>query len=245
MNDLKSFVVLQARLFEFLAQQDNTTLHALASGTAQLTVLPADGVQTPREDAYTASADVDMTPPRDPLQAAQTLSRLSSEDDRRIYLNASKLRMTGLKDVAKLHGLTGYSRLTHRALIDLLASRDTNQIDTLKAEPRPPAPATPDPVDDTPAAEQHPTARETPPSTSTAQPNADAAAIASRLREMETEQEGAAYLHEQHLGKETLLAVAAELQLTRVERLNPKELEKRVLKQAIGARRKFAGLRKW
>lgn len=71
------------------------------------------------------------------------------------------------------------------------------------------------------------------------------AAIATSLRETETEEEGAAYLRAQHLDRESLLAVAAELQLTRVSRLSQTELEKRVLKQAIGARRKFAGLRKW
>ncbi len=53
------------------------------------------------------------------------------------------------------------------------------------------------------------------------------------------------YLREQRLDHATLLAVAAELQLTRVDRLRQTELEKRVLKQAIGARRKFSGLRKW
>lgn len=245
MNDLKSFVVLQARLFEFLAQQDSATLHALASGTAQLAILSADGAKASGEDARTTVADVDMTPPRDPLQAAQVLSRLPSEDDRRIYLNASKLRMAGLRKLAGLRGLTGYSRLPQKALIDLLVSRDADQIDAPTAKPRSPVPSTPDSVDDTPAAERQLIATETPPSTSTAQQNADAAAIASRLREMETEEEGAAYLREQHLGKESLLAVAAELQLTRVERLNPKDLEKRILKQAIGARRKFAGLREW
>jgi hypothetical protein len=71
------------------------------------------------------------------------------------------------------------------------------------------------------------------------------AAIASQLREIETEEEGAGYLEAQHLDRESLLAVAAELGLTRVNRLSQPELEKRLLKQAIGARRKFAGLRKW
>lgn len=74
---------------------------------------------------------------------------------------------------------------------------------------------------------------------------ADVPAIASRLRETATEEEGAAYLRGQHLDRESLLAVAGELQLTRVGRLSQAELEKRVLKQAIGARRKFAGLRQW
>lgn len=71
------------------------------------------------------------------------------------------------------------------------------------------------------------------------------AAIAARLRSTETEQEGDAYLRDLGLNREDLLAVAAALQLTRVERLSMKELVRRVLKQAIGARRKFEGLRKW
>jgi hypothetical protein len=75
--------------------------------------------------------------------------------------------------------------------------------------------------------------------------NVEAAAIATRLRETETVEEGAAYLEAQHLDRDGLLAVATELGLSRVDRLRPAELEKRVLKQAIGARRKFAGLRKW
>ena len=71
------------------------------------------------------------------------------------------------------------------------------------------------------------------------------AAIAARLRGTATEVEGAAYLHDQDLDHEALLAVAAALGLTRVERLSTRALEARVLKQAIGARRKFEGLRKW
>ncbi len=82
-------------------------------------------------------------------------------------------------------------------------------------------------------------------STETIESHSDIAAIAARLRETETEEEGAAYLRAQHLTRESLLAVAAELQLTRVDRLSQTELEKRVLRQAIGARRKFAGLRRW
>jgi hypothetical protein len=73
----------------------------------------------------------------------------------------------------------------------------------------------------------------------------DAAVTAQRLRETATVEDGAAYLRTLHLDKESLLAVAAELQLTRVDRLGRVELEKRVLQQAIGARRKFEGLRKW
>lgn len=73
----------------------------------------------------------------------------------------------------------------------------------------------------------------------------DAAAIAAHLRGTDTEDEGAAYLRARRLDRETLLAVAAELLLTRVDHLSRPQLEKRVLKQAIGARRKFDGLRKW
>lgn len=76
-------------------------------------------------------------------------------------------------------------------------------------------------------------------------PPFDPSAIASRLHETETEDQGAAYLDELHLDREGLLAVAAELKLTRVDRLSVKALKERVLKQAIGARRKFEGLRHW
>lgn len=48
----------------------------------------------------------------------------------------------------------------------------------------------------------------------------DAAAIATRLRETETEDEGAAYLSGLRLDREQLLAVAAELKLTRLQRLS-------------------------
>jgi hypothetical protein len=72
-----------------------------------------------------------------------------------------------------------------------------------------------------------------------------AAAIAAHLRQTATEDEGAAYLRTLHLDRDALLAVAAELGLTRVERLSAKELQTKVLKQAIGARRKYDGLRKW
>jgi len=75
--------------------------------------------------------------------------------------------------------------------------------------------------------------------------NAAAAAIAAHLRACDTEAEGAAYLRAQHLDRQGLLAVAAALQLTRMDRLTKTELEKRVIKQAIGARRKFTGLRHW
>lgn len=73
----------------------------------------------------------------------------------------------------------------------------------------------------------------------------DAAAIALRLRETETETEGTTYLESLNLDKDSLLAVATELQLSRLERESGAEIERRIIKQAIGARRKFEGLRKW
>jgi hypothetical protein len=74
----------------------------------------------------------------------------------------------------------------------------------------------------------------------------DAAAIAATLRATETEDEGAAYLEGLKLDRDGLLAVAAELQLTRMQSVRSQaELRRRILKQAIGARRKFEGLRKW
>lgn len=72
-----------------------------------------------------------------------------------------------------------------------------------------------------------------------------AVTIAEQLRATETVEQGAAYLAELALDRDGLLAVAAALQLTRVDHLSRKALEKRVLKQAIGARRKFDGLRHW
>lgn len=72
-----------------------------------------------------------------------------------------------------------------------------------------------------------------------------AAEIAAHLRGIDTEDEGLAYLRAQQLDRAGLLAVAAELQLTRVDRLSNPQLEQRVIKQAISARRKYEGLRKW
>lgn len=72
---------------------------------------------------------------------------------------------------------------------------------------------------------------------------ATAVEIAARLRVTDTETEGSAYLDDLRLDRRSLLAVAAALQLTRLERLSAKEIRRRVLKQAIGARRKFNGLR--
>ncbi|MFL6115666.1 MAG: hypothetical protein ACJ786_30610, partial [Catenulispora sp.] len=74
------------------------------------------------------------------------------------------------------------------------------------------------------------------------EPTTVAGTVAAQLRETATVDQGAAFLAEQNLDRETLLAVAGELELTRVDRLSKAELQKRVLKQAIEARNKFAGL---
>jgi hypothetical protein len=224
-NDLRSFAALQARVYEFLERQDEATLRAIVSGAAQLAVhrtvdAPAPNSFAPRDDARSthrpASAGLAIKRSPAPSEVAQHLSTLASEHERRIYLNATKLLVKDLREVARVRDLGGHHKLRRAELIDLLV-----------------------------ASEQHATAQQVPPSIETTTPNADAVAIASHLRETETETDGAAYLHAQHLDRESLLAVAAELGLTRVSRLSQTELEKRVLKQAIGARRKFAGLRKW
>lgn len=73
----------------------------------------------------------------------------------------------------------------------------------------------------------------------------DPAALVARLRATETVDEGAAHLRELQLDRERLLAVATASGLTRVDRLSKKALEERVIKQTIGARRKFEGLQHW
>ncbi|WP_326944540.1 hypothetical protein OG439_32640 [Amycolatopsis sp. NBC_01307] len=67
--------------------------------------------------------------------------------------------------------------------------------------------------------------------------------VAARLGELATEEQGAAYLQEQQLAREDLLAVASELGMTRVDRLSNAKLQERVLNQAISTRNRFAGLR--
>jgi hypothetical protein len=232
-SDLKSFVALQARLYAFLEQQDEATLQAIAGGSAQLAVVDADAAPP------TASAAKPLTPSSDPLQVAQDLTKLPAEDERRLYLNSAKLALKGLREVARSIGVRGYSKLAKDDLIALLASAGRGRPAVTSPEPSTSSPALPASADGNRAAEA---AR--PPAAETTS-DVDAVSVAARLREIETEEEGAAYLDQQRLDRAALLAVAAELQLTRVTRLSPSELEKRVLKQAIGARRKFAGLRKW
>ncbi len=228
MNDLKLFVALQNRLYEFLGQQDEATVLAIVDGTAQLAVLRAGDVRTPIGSA--PREDPVVPPSSDPLRAAHDLSRLPSKDDRRIYLNAAGFTLSGLRVLAKADGLRGYSKLTKAELIDQLAGHHPARIGSPAGEPG--------------QAGRRET-RSVAPSTETTTPGVDAAGIATHLRETETEDEGAVYLRARNLDRAGLLAVAAELQLTRVDRLSRKELERRVLKQAIGARRKFAGLRSW
>jgi len=73
----------------------------------------------------------------------------------------------------------------------------------------------------------------------------DSAAIAARLRELDTVHEGAQYLDAQNLDKDGLLAVAAEVWELRGgdRRLSKQALQQKLLDMTIGARRKFQGLR--
>ncbi|GAB3452071.1 hypothetical protein [Actinophytocola sediminis] len=225
MTDLTTVAALHARVYEFLARQDEATLLAVADGTARLTVVGADAAPRP------VAPPARPVPTDDPLRTARELTAMTSTPERLIYLNATKLPVTGLKRVAKLLGVTGYSNLTRTKLIDQLVGHDAPRSPEAAAPPRrKPAAVEPAPTPDAP-----------PP----AVPGVDPAAIAAHLRATETEEQGAEYLRAQRLDRNSLLAVAAELQLTRVDQLRPSELEKRVLKQAIGARRKFSGLRKW
>ena len=233
MSDLKSFVALQARLYAFLEQQDETTLQAIASGSAQLAVVGADAALP------TAPAAKPLAHSSDPQQVAHDLLSLPTENERWIYLNSAKLTVKKLNEVARSLGMRGYGKPVKDDLIALLASAGRGRPAAAAQEPSTSSPALPAPADGNRATEA---AR--PPAAETTS-DVDAVSVAARLREIETEEEGAAYLDQQRLDRAALLAVAAELQLTRVTRLSPSELEKRVLKQAIGARRKFAGLRKW
>ncbi|MFI6761208.1 hypothetical protein ACIBF5_18935 [Micromonospora sp. NPDC050417] len=74
--------------------------------------------------------------------------------------------------------------------------------------------------------------------------SADAEKIAIHLRQVETETEGADYLNNIRPGNDLLREIGSVLGL-KLGRLRKEELVRRVLDQAIGARRKFAGLRDW
>ncbi|MER7010864.1 hypothetical protein ABT324_05480 [Saccharopolyspora sp. NPDC000359] len=241
MNPLRSFAALQARVYQFLEEQDERTLRAISDGTARLTVVHGDNTPAvpARADARTPSprgTAAPGTPLHAPSSALQHLSGLTSADERRTYLNTAGFTVKKLREAAKLRGLTGYSRLTREELVDLLVRHISEQAASTTSS---------HPTDDSePVAHDAPPPPPTP-STGAPPPDVDAAAIALRLRETDTVEQGDAYLDSLHLARGGLLAVAAELQLTRVDRLSQKELKRRVLQQAIGARRKFAGLRKW
>lgn len=247
MNDLRKLIALNARWYEFLEEQDDSALDDIISGTSRLAALRDDGSQAGPEPRRDARSSPPAAPPsRGPLQAAQDLPKLSSATERRDYLHAAGFSVPGLRKVAKLCGLTRYSKLTRTALLDLLADFGPDRVDEPVAHRD-----TPDSgqLDDPGAAgtstEQKARPANLVPPSGIARTNADAVAVAARLRETDTEEEGSSYLDSLDLDREALLAVAAQLQLTRVERLSRAELKRRVLNQAIGARRKFAGLRKW
>lgn len=73
----------------------------------------------------------------------------------------------------------------------------------------------------------------------------NATAIATTLRNTDTTQQGTAYLTNLNPDRPTLLAIAAALGLSRIDRLPIHALHARIIKQAIGDRRKHAGLRHW
>jgi hypothetical protein len=77
-------------------------------------------------------------------------------------------------------------------------------------------------------------------------PDGDPAAVAAYLRTLATVDDGRAYLAGLRLDRAALVAVAAALGITRTGSLRThRALTDRVLSQAIGARRKFDGLRRW
>lgn len=79
----------------------------------------------------------------------------------------------------------------------------------------------------------------------TAQPDADTQAIADHLRSLPTVTDGQVYLNSLGLSKSQLLAVLAALGRIRVGTMTKTQLANAIVQQAIGAHRKFAGLRKW
>lgn len=249
MNDLRSFTALQSRVYEFLAQQDEATLQGIVAGTVRLSIASGSDGQTSASHAPAPVAPR-PEPSTDPYKAAHDLPKLATEHDRQVYLTASGFNVAQLRQVAKLLGLTRYSKFTKARLTAVIAEHRQNRTGPRAVEQEIPQPPSREEPGDESGGEERAIVAERVPAPIARSPeptrtDADVAAIATRLRNIETEDEGAEYLRAQGLDREGLLAVAAELQLTRVDRLKPSELEKRVLKQAIGARRKFAGLRKW
>ncbi|GAB2678758.1 hypothetical protein GCM10027271_44810 [Saccharopolyspora gloriosae] len=225
-SDLDKLVRLNEIWNEFLRRQDESRVDCLLAGDGRLAIV-RDGceretrepIAEQREPKARATAD---RPSRDPSAAARTLATVSSEHERRKHLVGYTVKQ--LRGIAKQSGLSGYSNLKRDELVDLLSGSGGSRRAT--ADPAA-APSTSAPVREARGS------------------GIDVRAIADQLRVTETESEGATYLEGQRLDRAGLLAVATELQMTRVERLSLKELKRRILKQAIGARRKFAGLRKW
>ncbi|MFE1591614.1 Rho termination factor N-terminal domain-containing protein [Nocardia sp. NPDC058705] len=247
MADLQDLVVLQARYVEFLRGQDEATVRAIIDGTAQLAAVPVGTTVFAPSTLVSSAVPTPSSTPRasETDHVAQELRRMTPGSQRSLYLNRARLTLSALRQVAKLLGINGYSKLRKAELVDLLAGYpDGNGAGV----PTLPAPATVAGGVSNAAPEVavvEPVLEPAPIESVGAVADPDAAAIAGRLRATETVDAGAAYLREQNLDRARLLAVAAELQLTRVDRLSRADLEKRVLKQAITARRKFAGLRKW
>ncbi|GAA1817421.1 hypothetical protein HC028_21140 [Planosporangium flavigriseum] len=75
-------------------------------------------------------------------------------------------------------------------------------------------------------------------------PGPEPVQIAETLRGLETVEDGAAYLAKLKPTVALLQEIGAELGL-KLSKLRKDELVRKVLEQAIGARRKFAGLRQW
>ena len=225
--------------------------------------------QAARQSAGTSASAAGATDPAPSGAAgiAARLRELPNEDEGATFLRARGLDRKGLQAVAAELGLTRVGRLGRDALEQRVLKqaigarnkfaglRDWSPTDTTKVQEttiQPCAKAEPSPAPagkqaSRPAANTRTATHVAKPATTATpaptKPTTIEGTIAARLRDISTEQDGATYLRSQNLDRKGLQAVAAELGLTRVGRLGRDALEQRVLKQAIGARNKFAGLR--
>ncbi|MFC6012226.1 hypothetical protein [Nocardia lasii] len=241
MADLDDLGALNVRFAEFLREVDPATARALIAGTMKFAAVPVDATVS---DPPTRTAPVVHLPsstPRawEPDRVARELQEMTPGSQRSRYLNGSGLTVAALRQVATLLGISGYSRLAKADLVALLAGHPTDH--GAGAFTPVPAEAVVDSASNGSAAPEATPAASRPATAA----NPDGPSIAAHLRATDTVDAGAAYLRAHNLDRADLLAVAAALQLTRVDRLSRADLEKRVLKQAITARRKFAGLRQW
>jgi hypothetical protein len=117
-TDLQTLTRLQARVFEFLAQQDESTLHQLADGALQLTVTDGEGSVAPRR-TQVPRAD-------DPIEVARELQRISAPQDRAYYLDTLGASVKTLKGV--LAGLSSRGAA--------LASKDKRRCQPLRTDKR-------------------------------------------------------------------------------------------------------------